>query len=315
MIKIGVVSLDVSHPLGFAEEMEKYCMDMKYEYVCNKSFRGDDEADWFVKRFNLKGSVAEIEDMADKVDVGFIQSCNWEKHLDQALPFIKAGKPVFIDKPVVGSVKEANRLRELVKAGAKIIGSSSARHADEIQAFLRMPVAERGEILAIYGTCGVDEFNYSVHIVEIFSEIAGAKAVSTQYLGESKTVEGKKIQSYVLNFENGVMATYQTCIGAWRPFHLTIMTTTGSYQICIDSSKIYAALLREIYRNLTGQKNNIADVETLINCSMIMLCGKKSRDEKKGALVTLDELTDEDKFDGYAFEKTYGGNATKMYKD
>lgn len=27
MIKIGVVSLDVSHPLGFAEEMEKYCMD------------------------------------------------------------------------------------------------------------------------------------------------------------------------------------------------------------------------------------------------------------------------------------------------
>ncbi len=290
-------------------------MDMKYEYVCNKSFRGQDEADWFVKRFNLKGSVAEIEDMADKVDVGFIQSCNWEKHLDQALPLIKAGKPVFIDKPVIGSVKDANRLRELVKAGAKVIGSSSARHADEIQAFLKKPVAERGEILAIYGTCGVDEFNYSVHIVEIFSEIAGAKAVSTQYLGESKTVEGKKIQSYVIHFENGVTATYQTCIGAWRPFHLTVMTTTGSYQISIDSSKIYAALLREIYRNLTGQKNKIADVETLINCSMIMLCGKKSRDEKNGALVTLDELTDEDKFDGYAFEKTYGANSSKMYKD
>ena len=29
MIKIGGVSLDVSHPLGFAEELEKYCMDMK----------------------------------------------------------------------------------------------------------------------------------------------------------------------------------------------------------------------------------------------------------------------------------------------
>ena len=28
MIKIGGVSLDVSHPLGFAEELEKYCMDI-----------------------------------------------------------------------------------------------------------------------------------------------------------------------------------------------------------------------------------------------------------------------------------------------
>lgn len=315
MIKIGVVSLDVSHPLGFAEEMEKYCMDMKYEYVCNKSFRGDDEADWFVKRFGLKGSVAEIEDMADKVDVGFVQSCNWEKHLDQAMPFIKAGKPVFIDKPIVGSVADAERLRALVKAGAKVIGSSSARHADEIQAFLKKPVAERGEILSVFGTCGVDEFNYSVHIVEILAEIAGAKAVSTQFLGESKSADNKKTQSYSITFENGVIATYQTCIGAWRPFHLTVMTTTGSYQIAIDSSKIYVSLLREIYRNLTGRKNNLADVEDLINCSMIMLCGKKSRDEKNGAAVTLDELTADDKFDGYAFEKTYAANAGKIYKD
>ena len=136
MIKIGGVSLDVSHPMGFAEELEKYCMDMKYEYICPKTFRGEDEADWFVKRFHLKGKVDTIEEMVDKVDVGFVQSCNWDKHLEQAMPFIKAGKPVFIDKPVIGNVKDAETLRELVKNGAYVIGSSSARHADEIQAFL-----------------------------------------------------------------------------------------------------------------------------------------------------------------------------------
>ena len=315
MIKIGVVSLDVSHPLGFAEEMEKYCMDMKYEYLCNKSFRGEDEASWFVKRFGLKGEVNEIEEMVDKVDVGFIQSCNWEKHLDQALPFIKAGKPVFIDKPIVGNVKDAARLKELVKNGAKIIGSSSARYADEIQAFLKKPVSERGEILSVFGTCGVDEFNYSIHIAEILSELAGANAVEMQFLGESKTVDGKKTESYSIKYENGVMASYQTCIGAWRPFHLTVMTTTGSYQIVIDSSKIYASLLREIYKNLTGKANNIKDVDTLINSCLIMMCGKKSRDELNGTKVKIEQLTDTDGFDGYAFEKTYGANSSKMYKD
>lgn len=315
MIKIGGVSLDVSHPMGFAEELEKYCMDMKYEYVYNKGFRGDDETDWFVKRFGLQGKVDAIEEMVDKVDVGFVQSCNWDKHLDEAIPFIKAGKPVFIDKPVIGNLKDAEKLLSLVKDGAYVIGSSSARHADEIQAFLRKPIAERGDIVSIFGTCGVDEFNYSIHIVEIFSEIAGAKAISCRFDGYGVAPDGHKVETYTLAFENGIIAQYHTYIGGWRPFHLTVMTTKGSYQIAVDSSKIYVSLLREIYRELTSKKSNLADVETLVNCSLVMLCGKKSRDEKQGATVCLEELTYNDKFDGYAFEKTYAANASKIYKD
>lgn len=315
MIKIGGVSLDVSHPLGFAEEIEKYCMDMRYEYVCPVSFRGEDEAEWFVKRFGLKGKVDSVEEMVDKVDVGFVQSCNWDKHLQQAMPFIKAGKPVFIDKPVVGNVKDAKKLLQLVKDGAYIIGSSSARHADEIQTFLKKPVEERGDIVSIFGTCGVDEFNYSIHIVEIFTEIAGAKATSCRFDGYGVAPDGHKVESYTLEFENGVIAHYHTYIGGWRPFHLTVMTTKGSFQIAVDSSKIYVALLREIYRELKNGKSNLADVETLVNCSLVMLCGKKSRDEWHGAKVALTDLTDEDAYDGYAFEKAYAANAGKIYKD
>lgn len=315
MIKIGLVSIDVSHPLGFAEELEKYCMDMKYEYLCNKGFRKEDEVDWFVKRFGLSGKVSEIEEMADKVDVGFIQSCNWEKHLDQAMPFIRAGKPVFIDKPIVGSVKDVKRLIDLVKKGALIFGSSSARHAEEIQLFLKEPVEKRGEIISIFGTCGVDEFNYSIHIVEILNELAGCRAVSCKYTGAGVSSDGHKCENYLIEYENGIVASYATFINGWRPFHLTVMTTKGSYQISIDSSKIYVSLLREIYKKLMGRKNNIADIEDLINCSMIMLCGKKSRDEMNGGTVSLDMLSPDDKFDGYAFEKVYAEGAGKIYKE
>lgn len=315
MIKIGCVSIDVSHPLGFAEELEKNCMDMKYEYVCKESFRGDEEADWFVERFGLKGKTETIEEMADKVDVGFIQACNWEKHLDHALPFIRAGKPVFIDKPIVGSMRDVKRLRELVKEGAIILGSSSARHAGEIQEFLNKPVEERGEIVSIFGTCGMDNFSYSIHIVEILSELAGAKGISCTYGGCGTSSDGNKVEIYQIEFENGVTATYHTYIGGWRPFHLTIMTTKGSYQIAIDSTKIYAALLREVYRQLRYGKSHLSDIETLINCTMVMLCGQKSREEMDGKRVALEQLTEQDRFDGYAYEKDYGAKATIMYKD
>ena len=151
--------------------------------------------------------------------------------------------------------------------------------------------------------------------MEIFSEIAGAKATACRFDGYGVAPDGHKVETYTLEFENGMIAHYHTYIGGWRPFHLTIMTTKGSYQIAIDSSKIYVALLREIYRELKNGKSNLADVETLINCSLVMLCGKKSRDELGGAKVALTDLTDEDNYDGYAFEKTYAANAGKIYKD
>ena len=138
-MKIGGVSLDTSHPLGFAEELEKSGIPMRYEYECNKGFRGEEETQWFLKRFQVK-EAKTIEEMVDKVDIGFIQSCNWEKHLDLAMPFIKAGKPVFIDKPIIGSVKDANRLRELVKKGAVIYGASAMRYIKDITDFLSKPL-------------------------------------------------------------------------------------------------------------------------------------------------------------------------------
>ena len=46
-----------------------------------------------------------------------------------------------------------------------------------------------------------------------------------------------------------------------------------------------------------------------------MLCGKKSRDELNGAVVYLDDLTDDDKFDGYEFEKFYSRSQGIVYKD
>ena len=92
------------------------------------------------------------------------------------------------------------------------------------------------------------------------------------------------------------------------------MTTTNVYNFRIDSSKLYVSLLREIYRKLKGMPDKIADIETLINCTQAMLCAKRSRDEANGAWVHVDELNENDRFDGYAFEKEYGEKAGEVYK-
>ena len=64
------------------------------------------------------------------------------------------------------------------------------------------------------------------------------------------------------------------------------------------------------------EKDCMADIETLINCIQIMLCGKKSRDDKNGAPVSINELEENDAFDGYAFEEEYKKIANReVYRD
>ncbi len=315
MVKIGGVSIDVSHPKTFATYFEASCMNMKYEFLAKESFRDDAQADWFINRFSLRDKVKNIADMVDEVDIGFIQSCNWEKHLDQAMPFIEKGKPVFIDKPIVGSVRDIERLRKLVADGAKIYGSSSLRYCKQIESFLNMDVEERGEIITIFGCCGVDEFNYAIHLVEGFSALAQSKAVSAKFLGESKGREGKSAEMYSVDFENGVKGVYQFVKGTWYPFSFTVMTTKNTYVLNIETNELYAPMLREVYKQVTKGESKLVDVEMLINCTQAMLCGKKSKEEMGGAEVTVDMLEADDKFDGYVFEKEYGASAGVLYKD
>ena len=277
-------------------------------------FRGDDEVNWFINKYNMLGRAATLEELAEKCDVGFVQSCNWEKHIEQALPFINAGKPVFLDKPFVGSVKDVKKIRELQANGAKFIGSSSARYAAEIQEFLAQPIEERGEVISVYGESGVDEFNYGVHVGEILSELAGAKAVSCQFTAATER-DGAKCEIYTVRFENGVIGTYCTFLSGWRPFNVSVMTTKTSTCFKIDSSKIYMALLTRMAETFKTDKQTTADIETLLNVTEFMLCGKRSRDFENGREVRISELHEDDKFDGYKFEEEYGSKATVMYKD
>ena len=73
IIRIGGVSIDVSHPKAFASNLEKYCMNMRYALEYDDGFRTKQELEWFKNRYGLDGIAQSIEEMAGQVDVGFIQ--------------------------------------------------------------------------------------------------------------------------------------------------------------------------------------------------------------------------------------------------
>ena len=311
MIRVGVVNIDTSHPMAFGQKMID---DGRARYVAiyNDGFRGDDEVQGFMQKYELEKHCQSVEELAGMVDIGFIQGCNWDTHLNYVDPFIKLGKPVFIDKPIVGSMPDLKKLQELTAAGAVILGSSSARYAQEIVDFLEIPVEERGEIVSIFGSCGVDEFNYGVHIVEIIGGLMGTGAKDCRFAGKA-TVGGKLCETYLATYENGVSATYSLFTGTWQPFTVTIQTTKKTYTFTVDTSKIYMAMLKRIFDYMETGKSTLATMDELSETIKIMLAGKISRENDGKVVAMADIPEDYEGYDGALFEKGYAAAAAKMY--
>ena len=311
MIKIGVVNIDTSHPLSFSKILGAGGR-AQYTAIFNDGFREDDEIEGFMKTVGIKHRLASIDEMADLVDIGFLHGCNWDKRIDQAMPFIRRGKPVFIDKPVAGSLADCDRLEKLAAEGAVILGSSSVRYADEIVEYMAKPASERGDVIHAYGTAGVDEFSYAVHIVEALSAILGMGAESCMYCGKAGAGENI-METYYVTYENGCGATYTTCSGTWQPFELVMMTSQTTCSFRIDTNHIYKALLDRICDYMETGLNKLAPVSELVESVKIMLAGKVSRDNG-GKRIKLSELHDHmPGFDGDAYEAEYSRAASKIY--
>jgi len=311
MIRIGVVNIDVSHPQAFSQYLNKGNR-ARYVAVYNDGFRGDDEVDSFIAKQGLEKRCRSIEELAEMVDIGFVQSCNWNNHIKQAMPFIKKGKPVFIDKPIVGSLADCIKLEALASDGAVILGSSSVRYAREIIEFKSRSEEERGQTVNIFGTTGVDEFNYGVHIVEAIGNLAGAGAVSCKFAGRGER-DGKICETFFVRFADGATAVYNTFQSIWQPFEVVIMTTKATWQFRIDSAKVYPALLDRICDYMETGRNDLAPVKTLTESIRIMLAGRISR-AQGGREMSLAEIpADDPGYDGNAFERGYAAKAAKIY--
>jgi predicted dehydrogenase len=123
--------------------------------------------------------VPSIDALLEKVDVVLLESVDGRPHLQQVIPVLKAKKPVFIDKPVAGSLADAVAIFELAKQqGVPCFSSSSLRFSPGI---IGMRNDDKvGEVIGCEarGPCSLephhpDLFWYGIHGVETLFTIMG----------------------------------------------------------------------------------------------------------------------------------------------
>lgn len=310
MFKIGTVNIDTSHAPSFAEILLKGS-EGRYTAIYNDAFRTDEEVNDFIEKFGLEKRYTDLDEMAKNVDIAFIQSCNWDNHVSQAMPFINAGVPVFIDKPIAGNLADLKVFEELDRQGKVILGTSALRYTYEHDSFFAIPEEERGNIVHVSTMVGVDEFNYAIHSVEsILGFIGDVRPVSTRFIGSS--VAGDvPCDSYYVVFENGATACYHICKKGWQPSTALVMTSKTSFSYKIDTSKVYEAMLKQVCAYMAGKENKLATVTQMSDAVKIMLAGIKSA-ANGGTTELIAELKEDDpSFDGTEFEAFYAASQRK----
>jgi hypothetical protein len=137
-----------------------------------------------------------IEEMCKNVDAVMLESVDGRPHLAQARPVIKAGKRLFIDKPMAGSLKDGLEIFRLARAAkVPVFSASSLRFGKNTQAVRGGSI---GKVLSAETLSPVniephhpELFWYGIHGVESLFTVMGAGCETVK---RGMTADGKSIE-------------------------------------------------------------------------------------------------------------------------
>jgi predicted dehydrogenase len=119
------------------------------------------------------------EDVIGHVDAVIIATDDGDDHVRRVRPFIEAGLPIFIDKPMATNVEDLHQLLQWHREGHVILSTSGMRYAPE----MRLSEEQRnhcGDLRWITSfTCKTWE-RYGIHALEAVSPLLGRGFVSVQ---------------------------------------------------------------------------------------------------------------------------------------
>src|SRR2546422_4572093 len=178
-LRAGMIGLDTSHVPAFAKIFNnpKATGDLSGIRVVGGYPGGTDIA---ASRDRVKGFTEQLRGMGieildsipkllEKVDVVLLESVDGRIHLQEAIPGITAGKPLFIDKPVAGSLADRIALYELAKKhNVPCFSSSSLRYSPGVQELVHNDKVGTIAGAATWGPCSYqegipDRFFYGIH--------------------------------------------------------------------------------------------------------------------------------------------------------
>lgn len=206
--RIGMIGLDTSHSVAFTKTFNDANAGPEYGgYKVVAAYpKGSNDIESSVKR--IPGYIEEvkkygvtivgsIKDLLREVDVVLLETNDGRLHLEQAIPVMKAGKTLFIDKPMAAFLPDVIAIfNEAKKHNVPVFSSSSLRFGPSVQAIAQ---GKAGNVLGadVFSPAHLEKTHldfswYGIHGVEMLYTVmgTGCKSVSRTHTADSDVVVG-----------------------------------------------------------------------------------------------------------------------------
>jgi predicted dehydrogenase len=294
---IGIIGLDTSHSTAFTRiingsegkaDMSDFRIVAAYPYGSRdieSSVSRIPEYTEEVKKMGVE-IVDSIDELLERVEMVLLETNDGRPHLEQALPVLKSGKRLFIDKPIAGTLEDTIAIMEASEQyDTPIFSSSSLRYLSIAQAVRHDN--KIGDVLgadtyspAILEETHPDLFWYGIHGVEILFTVmgTGCETVTRVHTEGTDIVTGQ--------WEDGRLGTFR---GMRDGQHSYGGTAYGSEDIIsLGTYEGYEPLLLEILKFFRTGKSPV-DLEETLEIYAFMEAADESK-RQGGAPVYIDQV-------------------------
>jgi predicted dehydrogenase len=291
--RIGIIGLDTSHAVAFTKtlnaadvlpEYKGYKVVAAYPKGSNDIKSSVDRIPGYIEEVKKHGVeiVNSINDLLKKVDFVLLETNDGRLHLEQALPVLKAGKRMFIDKPVAASVADAKAIFEASKKyNTPVFSSSSLRYIDGIEDINQGKI---GKVLgahtyspAAFEKTHPDFFWYGIHGVEILFTLmgTGCKSVSRVHTPDADEVVGV--------WEDNRIGTFRGTRNGKSEYGATVFGEKAT--VNLGKFKGYNPLLVQIINFFESGTVPVKPEETLEICAFMEAADASKAREGKSVLL------------------------------
>ena len=181
-------------------------------------------------------------DMIGEVDGVLLARDDAENHLEMARPFLEAGIPVYIDKPVALSRKDLSSLFDLQKYPGQIFTCSALQFSTEL-ILTKENRESLGEIKKIHGVTPKSWDKYAVHIIEPILRMINYNDEIIDFKKTHKKSNG--VVTNICTFDSGVQLILEAYGKEVTPIKINIEASkTDMDLIFTDSFSAFKEALR-----------------------------------------------------------------------
>lgn len=207
MLRIGMIGSENSHSKAVSKliNVDKKVRGAKVVVVWGETKAFAEET---AEAGQIPTIVKKVEDMVGMVDGVMIDHRHGKYHLPAAMPFIDAGIPVFVDKPLCCSLAEGKAFLKKAKAKKVPVTSFSSIPTQKAFGAFRDQVQAMEGVRVLVSSGPVDLkskyggiFFYGIHQVDAVLEVFGTDVTHAELCRSGESGVG------VLYYKDGRMAT------------------------------------------------------------------------------------------------------------